>query len=147
MNDGRRKAHNGWRGGALRWLEHGAAHCKHDDVLARKVDFDVYLLAIAAARGDNSVRLEPELEDVGRKTIAAVDGNRSRIAEGIDAVGHEYQSGLARPDDRSHHALISVRIEIARRNIHGEDLVDACHTDARDEAFGLLRDHRYGDRG
>src|SRR5215831_4811899 len=108
---------------ALRWLEYTRAQGEYDHRLAGKVQLDADLLSVATARGDEHPVLVSDAEDVGGEAVVTLDGERSSPAECVDAVGHEYDRGLARLDERERGGLERIRIEILRRHGHRDDLV------------------------
>src|SRR5215831_1707790 len=130
---------------ALRWLEHTGAQGEYDHRLAGKVQLDVDLLSIAAARGDKLPVLVRDPEDVGGEAVVTLDGERGGPAESVDAVGHEYDRRLARLDERERRGFERIRIEILRRHGHRDHLVDPRDTHLRDEAVGLIRKDRQRD--
>src|SRR5882724_9922412 len=117
----RRELTDRGRRNTLRWFERVGADGKHDDVLARKLDFDVDLLPVAAASRDET-RLPGaplqshvlELEHIGREPETALRRDSGRIAKRVDAVRDESNGGLAIGDQSTDRGFQGIRVEIAR---------------------------------
>ena len=80
----------------FRRLEHIAAHGEQHDAPAGKVDFDIDLLAVAAARRDELALDVLHLNTSVANPSRQLGGERRGVAEGIDAVRDQHDVRAAR---------------------------------------------------
>ena len=80
--------------------------------------------------------------DVAREAEPELDCDGGPVAHAVDGEAEQRHARLPARDQRLDRRLVGVVLELARRDVHGHDLLDALDVHCVGERHGVSPDHR-----